>query len=341
MPKEKRIKIFIVAPLNSIHTVRWIGQLSNQGWEIHLFPAEDIYSFHPELLHHIIHIPFSAYFHFMEKFRCKRVFDFFFRVYRDVRTRYGSKYFYKRLRRRIKMIKPHLIHSMETQGAGYLIAKVRSDYMSDFSFPLWWHTLWGSDIYLYRRLSAHRLRIEEVVKLCDFISADCMRDQKIVAAEYNVESKILALTHATCGFDIINLTRLQKSHIPTSERTIILLKGYQGWSGRALVGFRALCRCRDIIGKYKLVVFSNTSMEYQYNFYRKTPHMKYYSNISQKHELQLGLASVTVCQILFWRQWLWVHFQFNLTHLQQMSGLKMALEAYWYLQRTWRLLKRL
>jgi len=45
---------------------------------------------------------------------------------------------------------------------------------------------------------------------------------------------------------------------PSSKRKNIMLKGYQGWSGRALFGLRALARCKDILTDYTLIIFSNT-----------------------------------------------------------------------------------
>jgi glycosyltransferase involved in cell wall biosynthesis len=35
-----------------------------------------------------------------------------------------------------------------------------------------------------------------------------------------------------------------------------MLKGYQGWAGRALAGLRALERCADILKSYKVVIYS-------------------------------------------------------------------------------------
>lgn len=38
-----------------------------------------------------------------------------------------------------------------------------------------------------------------------------------------------------------------REQIPVSSRKVIMLKGYQNWAGRALVGLRALGRCEDIL----------------------------------------------------------------------------------------------
>jgi glycosyltransferase involved in cell wall biosynthesis len=46
---------------------------------------------------------------------------------------------------------------------------------------------------------------------------------------------------------------------PVSERKVILLKGYQNWAGRALVGLRSLSRCADLLKEYRIVIFSASS----------------------------------------------------------------------------------
>ena len=33
------LKILFVAMVESVHTARWINQIADQGWDIHLFPA--------------------------------------------------------------------------------------------------------------------------------------------------------------------------------------------------------------------------------------------------------------------------------------------------------------
>jgi len=59
----------------------------------------------------------------------------------------------------------------------------------------------------------------------------------------------------TGGFDIEAVSKL-RSDGAISERKKIMLKGYQGWAGRALVGLRALERCADILAGYEIVIYS-------------------------------------------------------------------------------------
>jgi glycosyltransferase involved in cell wall biosynthesis len=37
---------------------------------------------------------------------------------------------------------------------------------------------------------------------------------------------------------------------------MIMLKGYQGWAGRALFGLRALARCADVLDGYEVFIYS-------------------------------------------------------------------------------------
>jgi glycosyltransferase involved in cell wall biosynthesis len=60
------------------------------------------------------------------------------------------------------------------------------------------------------------------------------------------------------GLELEKLTYIRNSAKIPSRRNLIMLKGYQGLTGRALVGLRALARCRDLSGKYTIVIYSNT-----------------------------------------------------------------------------------
>jgi hypothetical protein len=51
----ERMKLLIVAMSESIHTARWLSQLSDQGWDIHLFPSIDCGIVHPEILNITVH----------------------------------------------------------------------------------------------------------------------------------------------------------------------------------------------------------------------------------------------------------------------------------------------
>jgi hypothetical protein len=250
------MKILFVAMSESIHTVRWIRQLRDQGWELYLFPACDNRDIHPELDQVKICIPCYPVLKRLDKIPLGRFLKLVYSKIVTMRAKYTPGYYPKRLKRYIRTIKPDILHSLETQSAGYLVSELRAGAGSDLMFPFWMHTTWGSDIYLFRQLAAHKQRLWKVMELTDQVSVDCRRD-RLILEKAGFSDKILPVEHATSGFHIEHIRQLRENTLQkTSERKQILLKGYQGWSGRSLVAIRALTRCKDLLAGYTLAVYS-------------------------------------------------------------------------------------
>lgn len=250
------MKVLIVAMAQSIHTARWINQMADQGWDIHLFPSMDTGVVHAEINDVTVH--HSAY---GRQINCDpgigfRGLPLFFESAADSARRLIKKvspdYRILQLMRVIDKIKPDIIHSMETQEAGYLTAEVKKRCKKPF--PVWMHTIWGSDIYLFGRLSAHKEKIRNIVESCDYFLCECRRDIELAKA-LGLRGGAALWPSAEGGFDL-GVCAAIRSSIKTSERRNIMLKGYQGWAGRALVGLVALERCADILKGYEISVFS-------------------------------------------------------------------------------------
>jgi hypothetical protein len=167
-----------------------------------------------------------------------------------------SRYLVKALQASIRSIQPDIVHSLEFQGAGYLVLDAKKTFSG--KFPRWIATNWGSDIYLFGRLAAHRDRVRTVLENCDFYSCECERDV-ILAREYGLRGEALPVFPNAGGFDL-SLCESLRQPGPASGRKLILLKGYQSWAGRALTGLRALARCVDVLKTrgYSIGVFSAT-----------------------------------------------------------------------------------
>jgi glycosyltransferase involved in cell wall biosynthesis len=118
-------------------------------------------------------------------------------------------------------------------------------------------TNWGSDIYLFGRFPEHAEKIKVILEMCDYYSAECHRDVEL-ARRMGFAGKVLPVFPNAGGFD---LERVQKLREPgrVSERRVILLKGYQHWAGRALVGVRALAVCTDALQGYTVAIYAATS----------------------------------------------------------------------------------
>ena len=253
------MKILIVALSGSIHTTRWIEQIEDQNWEIFLFPSYDNLWINNNLKNVKYCIPFFALYKFFTRYGLLKYYSFFYKLTTKLLLKINNKYYVNRLYKHINKIKPDIIHSMETQGAGYLVSDVRKFYFKNQKFPKWWHANWGSDIYLFGRLTKHNPRIKEVLSNCDFYSCECKRDVRL--ALDNGFNKSLLPVYPNSGGLKTNLIEKYKNNQPPSKRKYIMLKGYQGWAGRALVGIRAIARCSDILNGYTLIIYTNTSAE--------------------------------------------------------------------------------
>ena len=251
------MKILYIAFSQSIHTARWVSQISDQGWDLHLFPSLDNGETHKDLKNIAVYHSFygrqegiksTVKLHGLPLLS-KRVALAIRLFVREVFPRYRVW----QLVRLIRKIKPDLIHSMEIQAGGYLALEAKK--VLGKKFPPWIVTNWGSDIYLFGRLDKHEAKIREVLASCDFYSCECQRDVKL-AKEYGFSGTILPVFPNSGGFDLEQISKFRPS-TPTSKRHLILLKGYQNWAGRALVGLRALERCADLLkGSYEIVLCS-------------------------------------------------------------------------------------
>lgn len=253
------MRILVVAMLWSVHTARWLRQISDLGWEIHLFSSQDYGDVHLEIknvtVHRSIywsqkisenqHNHLSRIIHRVWSFLRRNIFYEFVNSYRERQLTYI-----------INKIKPDIIHSMETQSAGYLVSAVKERYT--YAFPQWVHTLWGSDIYLYGRLTAHKSKITQMLSSINYLVCEGNRDI-LLCHKLGFNNKKALVLQATGGFNINFCTSLRSKTLKTSDRRLIVLKGYQGWAGRSLCGLRALELCADILSGYTIAIYSTNS----------------------------------------------------------------------------------
>jgi len=284
-------KILFVAMQMSTHTVRWINQISDAGWDLHLFPVNYL-PVHPELRGITIHQPWYVV-------RPRLIFRTllkdprrFFRNFRNVeavlhpngcsvesiypipalarwlpylnglmRVSLGESdatapLFYGPhvLARLIRKLKPDLIHSLEFQHCGYNVLKAKE--LHGPFFPKWLATNWGSDIYYYRQIEPHRRQISRLLRSVDYYSCECVRDVEL-ARELGLNAPVLPVMPNTGGLDLQMVGGMRAIHRP-SKRKIIMVKGYQHFAGRALTALDAVERCalelKDY--RYQVVVFS-------------------------------------------------------------------------------------
>jgi hypothetical protein len=116
-------------------------------------------------------------------------------------------------------------------------------------------TNYGSDIYWFRKFRGHRKKIEALLRISNFYSAECDRDVEL-AKVHGFNGFSLPVFPNAGGLTQVDL--LSSPVISLRERSLIVVKGYHGWAGRALVAVRALVSLRGVLSDYRIVFYSTS-----------------------------------------------------------------------------------
>ena len=254
-----RKKILFVAMIDSIHTHRWLKKITDRSdIDIHILSSTIVLERNENFPKKVIqHFPFP--FNFITKIfnfsnPNKSIFKSVLAIlYRKIYKREPYQSF---IRNTIITIKPDLIHSLETQHAGYLVIDVKNKYFLHKKFPKWWHTNWGSDFYLFSNFSFHKEKIVNLLENINYYSCESLRDN-LIAKKLGYKRDAIITFPNTGGFDIDFIESLIKTSAITSKRKMILIKGYQGWSGRALFILAAMRKVHHLLQGYEIKIFSN------------------------------------------------------------------------------------
>jgi glycosyltransferase involved in cell wall biosynthesis len=260
-------RILFIAMTESVHTARWLSEVSDLNWDIHLFPSLER-CVHPTIKNVTIHgfdfrpenINESVRFAGAIPFAVPHISDRANILFQRLRDHFASSqtndgdYRVQRLISVIKKIKPDIIHTLEMQHAGYL-ALLAKERMGN-SFPTWIYTPWGNDIFFFGRLPDHRGKIEKVLASCDYYGPKSERDIRL-AKEFGFKGKFLPVLPGNGGLDTSGLRSYWQPG-KCSDRKLILVKGYQGSMGRALVALHAIELCSDVLKNFSIVIYSAT-----------------------------------------------------------------------------------
>jgi glycosyltransferase involved in cell wall biosynthesis len=252
------MRILFVALGDSVHTARWINQITDQKWDLHLFPVNTNYgTFHSSLHDITIHEPLYHPSEITDEtvhFKGLRWPSQKYWLTARAAIEYTRFNRIQRLTSVIRSLKPDIIHSLGIQHGGYITLDAKQ--RSKGSFPRWIVTNWGSDIYLFGRLPYHKERIQAVLRACDYYSCETQRDIGL-GLQFGFEGKILAAMPNTGGFDLAKL-EMTRNFVPTSFRKILLIKGYQNFAGRALVALRAVKLAEDSLKGFRVAIYIPT-----------------------------------------------------------------------------------
>jgi len=280
-------RILFVAMQNSIHAARWITQLDDFGWDLHLFPVDHGVP-HASLRNLTVHRPFhqlGPHGPFRAAFATRHTLAGTHEETDAARPHlrfapilpiaapalaeriaarlppeegpagvaFPRLYGPRMLARAIAQVKPDLVHSLEFQHCGYRVLAART-LLGEAAFPPWLATNWGSDVVHYARDPAHRAVIQRLLAAADFYSCECVRDVSL-AREQGFAGEVLPVMPNSGGFDLAALQPLRDA-TPPSRRDVILVKGYEHFAGRALTALAALEQVADVLADKHLVMFS-------------------------------------------------------------------------------------
>ncbi len=251
------MRLLVVAMVHSVHTARWLSQLSGLGWDLHLFPSMWPMDVHPELKDVTLHgvglwrpkglhpsVKVAGCWPWKRgAYRLQRVMD----------TMGINPSRESRLAGTLRTVRPDAVHVMEMQHAGYLTMAVRDRVSSPF--PPIIYSCWGNDIYFFRHQPVHTDRIRAFLSGCRYLFCDCERDV-MLAREWGFAGETLGVFPVGGGFPVRHMQQYAKG--PPSTRRSIAVKGYQddAFTGRARTALEALAQCADVVRDYHVEIYS-------------------------------------------------------------------------------------
>lgn len=277
--------VFLSIP--SLHTVRWIENLSEAGHDLYWFdvlgkgklpttiPIQQITDWTKRKL------PYIKGEYFFRK-KVPRLFD---KIQPFLELTANQK-----LEQLLHEIQPDVVHSFEMQSCSYLILETMQKYPN----IKWMYSCWGSDLFYYQNQTKHQAKIKAVLKRINYLHTDCERDLHI-AKELGFTGKHFEVIPGGGGY---HLEQFSPSIQAVSERKIILVKGYQHHVGRGLIVVKALQCIQSTIQKlgFEVVVFGAHPTVIDYVKENKLPYKVFDRNGLKHMELLqiMGKAALYV-----------------------------------------------
>ena len=214
--------VLVIGMLDSVHLSRWLSQFEDQPITFTIFPSKKFRSVHPDL----IRLVNSNKNFFLAQKKLIKLYGYkefiLNKFLARASRRFSSEY---RLARLINRYNFDYIHAIEIQGAGYLL--LDSCFKKTIESQSIILTNWGSDIYYYEKYPEDKIRIQGVLSIADYYSAECHRDYEL-ALKNGFLGKFLPVNPNAGGFreDVI-----QRNIKTSNDRDLIVAKCYGGEFG--------------------------------------------------------------------------------------------------------------
>ena len=236
--------VLVIGMPDSIHLSRWLEQFTDTGINFYIFPSSPARRVRPELRALLDQAPqkfnlvgfpifMAAPLWLMDKFLANSIRGFLLGL-------------------AIRRISPSIVHAVELQNAGYILLRASRGRWAPLIPGKIIITNWGSDIYWFRQFPQHLRKIKELLQLATHYSAECHRDVDL-ARELGYSGEVLPVSPNSGGLpDYV----FDADLVPPSERSVLLVKGYHGWVGRAILALKAIESVAADLRQMKVVVYS-------------------------------------------------------------------------------------
>lgn len=245
--ERDRPVVLIVGMLDSPHLARWLKTLQPLQADFVLFPSATNRTIHPTITDLIEHSDTATFRTTGPEARLGLVLWALDLVLRGWVRQSLLKF-------RLRAIAVDIVHALELQHAGYLIANVLRDRQVDR--PKIVLTNYGSDLFWFTRFTPHRERLEELLAIADVYSAECTRDIGL-ARQYGFAGTTLQVLPTAGGLDIAS-SRGEQAQVPAAARKLLLIKGYTNFVGRAQDILREISDRANAFEGWEIVVYSST-----------------------------------------------------------------------------------
>lgn len=237
------MKILLVS-MNSIHFLRWTEQLKDSGHEVYWFDTYDGgYSNRLSWVNQFNGWR-QKYPNLKGRYFIKNKLPLVYKIIKPLLERNIAKEFEKVLQK----INPDVVHSFVL----YISCTPIFSVMQKHNNLQWIYSSWGSDLYFYKDIPKYKGDIIKVLPRIDYLFTDCNRDVAL-AKELGFKGKLLGTFPGGGGFRFEDSDKFIIT--PTMERHTILVKGYQGRSGRSITVLKALMDLKKELKNYKVIVF--------------------------------------------------------------------------------------
>jgi hypothetical protein len=240
-----RKTVLVVGMLNSVHLARWVDQFAAEPIDFVMVPSTPTKIVHPLILQRQRNpSPQGARYQVVSKtfLHSKAIWVVDRLLGLGIRGR--------SLARVLKQFEADFIHVLEFQNAGYLLLSAL-EYVSKPNAQII-ATNYGSDIYWFQQFPRHLRRIRRLLSVADRYSAECQRDVYL-ATKYGFKGRVLPVIPNAGGFPSQEFEHLSEE---TKSRKNIMIKGYDGWVGRARFALAALAGMENDLRDYEITVYS-------------------------------------------------------------------------------------